>query len=131
MEPIIIIPLSKVKGEAARILAIEPTLPALDAYSRAIASIVMAAAEKDELSPFEQKLLTSVWRAQKANGDLPVQLQDIRPHLRRLGMTNVDRWVLWSKLAALERRHLLVRAGRHSKKWACSAVIDMNEQAIA
>ncbi len=88
------------------------------AYARALVEVVKVAAEAQDISPFEARILVAINDIQRHQGGLPVGTTRIKVEL---GIES--RFAMYAHLRDLERRGLLMKAGGRNSKmgWMVAA----------
>jgi predicted MarR family transcription regulator len=108
--------LGRIKDEADRLLAAESGLNRESAYQKAIASVVMTAAEEQAVTPFEARLLDRLDQAVRMGGGRPVATKRLAAELG-----GMDIWNIWYHLRRLEERGLVHRPEGPKSGWAVAA----------
>lgn len=108
--------LQKIKDEADCIMVAEDSLDREAAYQKAIASVVMTAAEEQAVTPFEARLLDRLDRTARQNGGRPVATKRLAVELG-----GKDVWGVWYHLKRLEERGLVHRPEGPKSGWAVAA----------
>jgi hypothetical protein len=108
--------LGRIKDEADRLMAAESGLDREAAYQKAIASVVMTAAEEQAVTPFEARLLDQLDQAVRTGGGRPVATKRLAVELG-----GMDIWNIWYHLKRLEERGLVHRPEGPKSGWAVAA----------
>lgn len=108
--------LGRIKDEADRLLAAKSGLDREAAYQKAVASVIMTAAEEQAVTPFEARLLERLSQAARRSGGRPVPTKSLAAELG-----GKDMWSIWYHLKRLEERGLVHRPEGPKSGWAVAA----------